>query len=103
MNKIHNELVAFITKILYGASFHKEELSKVSITDETLTEISKLKDELVILDNEKSRLEALLKTKTEEYNLKRDETELHVSNIRQGIKRVIPHSYWKEFGIDDQK
>ncbi len=104
MSKLtHSELVDLITNILYGASFHKEELEKVGFVQANVDELENLKKELETLNSEKNRLKALSKTKTEEYDEKRVVSEEKVVDAKTLIKLVIPQSLWKEFGVDDKK
>lgn len=104
MSKLtHSEIVDLITNILYGASFHKDELAKVGFSQEIIDELENLKKELETLNSEKNRLKALSKTKTEEYDEKRALSDEKITDAKTKIKLVIPQTLWKEFGLDDKK
>ncbi len=52
MSKLtHSEIVDLITNILYGASFHKDELAKVGFSQEIIDELENLKKELETLNS----------------------------------------------------
>ncbi len=92
-----------IAEMLAGIQTHTEPLLKRGIDTAFITEFAAGYQALLDAHNAQLAYKARMMEKTEEIQAKLSELQLNYSDARAQVKRILPKSTWREFGIVDQR
>lgn len=97
------EIVSQAQVMTAGLKNKAAEVAKRGVDETFITNMEKLREEVISINDEQERLKAETKMKTELLDKKLKELTVQMSEAKKVVKLSIPQSGWREFGIDDKK
>ena len=92
-----------IAEMLAGIQTHTEPLAKRGIDTAFITQFTADYQALLDAHNAQLAYKARMMEKTEEIQARLSQLQLNYSDARAQVKRILPKSTWREFGIVDQR